>query len=291
MSNFELHPIGRVESSLVDRDEAPKQKEGAPSAWLVFDASVASGLRDLHAGDDVVILTWLDRADREQLVVHPQDDVANPLTGVFSTRSADRPNPIGLHEARVLEVDGARIRVDQLEALDGTPIVDLKPVLAPRRAGEAHATAGAPWADVVRDAPALATFGAGRLAAAPCYLATGLASGAPRVHPVTPVVADDALFVFMEPTSPKGRDLRERGWFALHSGVPDNSGTGGEFTVRGRGVAVDDDDRRAHAKRAASYDVEDRYVLFELLVAEARAKGYGDVPLPDPASWRAADGA
>ena len=127
-----LTVIGHVESPLTDPAAAPKQgREGAPEAWLVFDGDVAAGLRDLHEGDRVIVLTWLHRASRDVLVVHPRDDPANPETGVFSTRSADRPNPIGLHEATVLAVDGTRVRVDRLEAVDGTPILDVKPVLSP----------------------------------------------------------------------------------------------------------------------------------------------------------------
>jgi tRNA-Thr(GGU) m(6)t(6)A37 methyltransferase TsaA len=128
----ELIPIGRVESSLTDPATAPKQgTEGAQEAWLVFAADVLAGLGDIRAGDQVIVLTWLDRARRDVLRVHPRDDPANPETGVFSTRSADRPNPIGLHPVEVLEVDGPRIRVRNLEAVDGTPIVDVKPVLGP----------------------------------------------------------------------------------------------------------------------------------------------------------------
>jgi len=131
---YEIRPIGSVESSLTDRSEAPKQGfEGAPEAWLVFDPTVATGIRDLRVGDEVWVLTWLDRADRTVLAVHPRDDPRNPLTGVFSTRSADRPNPVGLHRVRVLAVDGLRVRVSDLEALDGTPIVDVKPVIADGR--------------------------------------------------------------------------------------------------------------------------------------------------------------
>ena len=128
--DLELRPIGRVESSLVDPAAAPKQGfEGAPDAWLVFEEDVADGLRDLRVGTEVLVLTWLDRADRDVLAVHPRDDPANPLTGVFSTRSADRPNPIGLHPVQILAIDGLRIQVRHLEALDGTPILDVKPVL------------------------------------------------------------------------------------------------------------------------------------------------------------------
>jgi tRNA-Thr(GGU) m(6)t(6)A37 methyltransferase TsaA len=126
----ELHPIGIVESPLSDRAEAPKQgDEGAPDAWLVFDASVTAGLEGIAAGDALLVLTWLDRARRDVLRVYPRGDVSRGEHGVFTTRSPDRPNPIGLHRVRVAEVDGTRIRVHDLEALDGTPIVDVKPVL------------------------------------------------------------------------------------------------------------------------------------------------------------------
>jgi tRNA-Thr(GGU) m(6)t(6)A37 methyltransferase TsaA len=127
---FELRPIGRVESTLVDPASAPKQgTEGAPEAWLAFDVAVGEGLADVRAGDEVLVLTWLHRASRDVLVVHPRDDPSAPERGVFSTRSADRPNPIGIHRTQVVEVDGLRIRVRNLEAVDGTPVVDLKPVL------------------------------------------------------------------------------------------------------------------------------------------------------------------
>jgi tRNA-Thr(GGU) m(6)t(6)A37 methyltransferase TsaA len=124
-------PIGWVRSPLTDREHAPKQgHEGAPEAWLVFGARFREGLRDLRAGKEVLVLTWLDRADRETLEVHPRDDEGVPLHGVFSTRSQDRPNPIGLHRVGILEVvDGLRFRVRDIEALDGTPILDVKPVL------------------------------------------------------------------------------------------------------------------------------------------------------------------
>src|SRR5262249_47411508 len=112
--------------------------------------------------------------------------------------------------------------------------------------------------------------------------------GAPRVHPVTPILTPDGLFLFMEPTSPKGRDLRERGWFALHNGVPDTQGSGGEFAAVGRGRLVDDPAVRAAAAAAASYAPADRYVLFELRLSEARCHGYGDVPLPARRRWSAA---
>jgi tRNA-Thr(GGU) m(6)t(6)A37 methyltransferase TsaA len=127
---FSLQPIGRVESPLEDRATAPKQgDEGAPDAWLVFAPAVGEGLRDLQVGSEVILLTWLDRARRDVLAVHPRDDPARPLTGVFSTRSPDRPNPIGLHRVKILAIDGLRVRVGNLEALNGTPIVDVKPAL------------------------------------------------------------------------------------------------------------------------------------------------------------------
>ena len=128
---MELVPIGTVESTLVERAAAPKQgHEGAPDAWLVLDAKLADGLDGIHQGDEILVLTWLDRAERTVLRVHPRDDPANPERGVFSTRSADRPNPIGLHRVQVLVIDGRRIRVRNLEALNGTPILDVKPVLS-----------------------------------------------------------------------------------------------------------------------------------------------------------------
>jgi tRNA-Thr(GGU) m(6)t(6)A37 methyltransferase TsaA len=127
-----LRVVGRVESPLVDPARAPKQGfEGAPESVLVFVPEVREALANLRAGDDVLVLTWLDRADRGTLAVHPRDDVSRPLTGVFSTRSADRPNPIGLHRVRIVAIDGLRLRVRDLEAVDGTPVLDVKPVLAP----------------------------------------------------------------------------------------------------------------------------------------------------------------
>lgn len=130
---YELHPIGRVESPLVDRSTAPRQgNEGSPEAWLHFDARFSEALRDLRAGDDVILLTWLDRARRDVLEVRPRGNPANALQGVFNTRSPDRPNPIGLHRVRILAIEGLRMRVADLEAIDGTPIVDVKPVLDPR---------------------------------------------------------------------------------------------------------------------------------------------------------------
>jgi len=129
-TSYELRPIGYVESPLVDRAAAPKQGiEGAPPAWLVFDAKVAEGLRDFAAGADILVLTWLHQARRDVLAVHPRGDPRNPETGVFSTRSPDRPNPIGLHRVHIEAIDGLRVLVRDLEAVDGTPIVDVKPVL------------------------------------------------------------------------------------------------------------------------------------------------------------------
>jgi tRNA-Thr(GGU) m(6)t(6)A37 methyltransferase TsaA len=128
---MELVAIGSVESPLVDPATAPKQgNEGSPDAWLVFDTELVDGLDGIREGDDILVLTWLDRAQRDVLRVHPRDNPANPERGVFSTRSADRPNPIGLHRVQVMVIDGRRLRVRDLEALDGTPILDVKPVLS-----------------------------------------------------------------------------------------------------------------------------------------------------------------
>jgi tRNA-Thr(GGU) m(6)t(6)A37 methyltransferase TsaA len=128
--DLSLIPIGHVESPLVDPADAPKQGfEGAPEAWLVLEERVLEGLDGIMPGARVIVLTWLDRARRNVLRVHPRDDVRNPERGVFSTRSADRPNPIGLHEVEVLSIEGNRVQVRHLEALDGTPVLDLKPVI------------------------------------------------------------------------------------------------------------------------------------------------------------------
>ena len=143
------------------------------------------------------------------------------------------------------------------------------------------------WGEFSAAEPELAAFGAGRLLIAPAYLATVRRNGAPRVHPVTPIISAAGLFLFMEPTSPKRRDLRERGWYALHNGVPDTDGSGGEFFVSGKGYAVGDGATRAVAVEAASYDPAEQYVLFELKLAEARCHGYGDVPLPARRRWSA----
>ncbi|MBV9059861.1 MAG: tRNA (N6-threonylcarbamoyladenosine(37)-N6)-methyltransferase TrmO [Pseudonocardiales bacterium] len=128
-----MRPIGWVESSLTDPATAPKQgEEGSPEAWLVFDRSVSVGLANLRAGTEVIVLTWLHRANRDVLRVHPRDDPANPEQGVFSTRSPHRPNPIGLHRVTIVSIEGSRMPVRNLEALNATPIVDVKPVLDPR---------------------------------------------------------------------------------------------------------------------------------------------------------------
>jgi tRNA-Thr(GGU) m(6)t(6)A37 methyltransferase TsaA len=125
-------PIGWVESPLVDRAQAPSQgDEGAPPAWLVLEPLVAEGIRDMHAGDHIIVLTWLDRARRNVLSTRPRDDPDRRPHGVFSTRSPDRPNPIGLHRVEILAVEGLRILVSNLEALNGTPLLDIKPVLGP----------------------------------------------------------------------------------------------------------------------------------------------------------------
>ena len=126
-----LTPVGWVESSLQDLAEAPKQgDEGAPDAWLAMREDVLDALNGVEVGDELLVLTWLDRARRDVLKVHPRSDASRPPQGVFATRSPDRPNPIGLHRVEVAEVDGNRLRVRPLEALDGTPILDLKPVLS-----------------------------------------------------------------------------------------------------------------------------------------------------------------
>jgi tRNA-Thr(GGU) m(6)t(6)A37 methyltransferase TsaA len=126
----QLHAIGVVRSPLTRRADAPRQgKEGAPDATIVVDAAYADALEGIRVGDELVLLAWLHEADRSVLQVHPRDDESRPLTGVFATRSSDRPNPIGLHEVTVLGIDGLELAVGPLEAIDGTPVVDIKPVL------------------------------------------------------------------------------------------------------------------------------------------------------------------
>jgi len=153
------------------------------------------------------------------------------------------------------------------------------------RSASVHDVRMISWGEFVRTESEMASFGADRLGERPAYLATVRKSGAPRVHPVTPIFTSDGLFLFMEPASPKGRDLRERGRFALHNGVPDNEGSGGEFYMSGRGVAVEDAAVRLTAVQAAGYEPAESYVLFELKVSEARCKGYGDVELPTRRRW------
>lgn len=127
---MELRAIGSVSSLLADRQAAPKQgDEGSPEATVEIVPEFEPALEGIAVGDEVLLLTWLDRADREVLTTHPRDDRSRPEIGVFATRSPDRPNPIGLHRVRVLALDGPRLRVADLEALDGTPVLDLKPVL------------------------------------------------------------------------------------------------------------------------------------------------------------------
>jgi tRNA-Thr(GGU) m(6)t(6)A37 methyltransferase TsaA len=130
VTGFELKPIGTVESSLTDPAAAPKQgHEGAPDAWLALDPALVEAFAGIRPGARVIVLTWFHRARRDLHRVHPRDDPATPMQGVFNTRSADRPNPIGLHEVEVLAVEGARLHVRPLEAVGGTPVVDVKPVL------------------------------------------------------------------------------------------------------------------------------------------------------------------
>jgi tRNA-Thr(GGU) m(6)t(6)A37 methyltransferase TsaA len=127
---MELVAVATVESPLTDRATAPKQgDEGAPEAWLNFEPAYADALDGIEEGAELFLLTWFDRADRDVLRVHPRDDLSRPQQGVFTTRSSDRPNPVGLHRVTVLALDGLRMRVSNLEALDGTPVVDVKPVL------------------------------------------------------------------------------------------------------------------------------------------------------------------
>jgi tRNA-Thr(GGU) m(6)t(6)A37 methyltransferase TsaA len=130
MMDMLLTPIGVVRSPLTAPEDAPKQGyEGAPSAWIELDPTLAAGLDGLAVGQEIIVISWLHQARRDLLAVHPRDNLQAPLTGVFATRSADRPNPLGLHRVQILAIVGTSLRVGPLEAVDGTPIVDIKPAL------------------------------------------------------------------------------------------------------------------------------------------------------------------
>lgn len=133
-TQYMIVSVGHVRSTLISLDDAPMQgDEGAPEAWLEIAPSAVQALAGIKSGDELIVLTWLHLAERDVLQVHPRGDLNRPLTGVFATRSPDRPNPIGLHRVLVLDVTGQQIRVAPLEAIDGTPVIDIKPVLAQAR--------------------------------------------------------------------------------------------------------------------------------------------------------------
>ena len=134
MTSYDLKPIGLVRSPLKTIEDAPRQgSEGGPSAWIEILPEFEAALNGIALGSEVMVFTWLHRARRDSLEVHPRDDPKKPITGVFATRSADRPNPIGLHPVKVLEVDGLRLKVWPLEAIDRTPVIDIKPALKESR--------------------------------------------------------------------------------------------------------------------------------------------------------------
>jgi tRNA-Thr(GGU) m(6)t(6)A37 methyltransferase TsaA len=130
-TSYSLYPVGFLRSPLTDRGAAPNQgREGAPDAWLEVDAAVAEGLEGIAVGDELIVITWLHQSGRDILKTYPRNDQTRPLTGVFATRSPDRPNPLGLHRVTVREIAGTRVKVGPVEAIDGTPVVDIKPVLS-----------------------------------------------------------------------------------------------------------------------------------------------------------------
>jgi tRNA-Thr(GGU) m(6)t(6)A37 methyltransferase TsaA len=132
---YTIEPIGVIRSELTSREAAPHQGyEGAPEAWIEVNQTVGEGLEGIAAGDEIIVITWFHQADRDVLKVHPRGDRNMPLTGVFATRAPVRPNPLGLHRVTVLEIAGNRLRVEPIEAIDGTPVVDIKPVLPPQSA-------------------------------------------------------------------------------------------------------------------------------------------------------------
>lgn len=128
--DFLLKPIGFVESPITEREKAPSQgDEGAPDVWINLEKNIAEGLDGIHVGDEVIVLTWFHQSKRDVLKLHPRWDKNNPLTGVFATRSPDRPNPIGIHPVTILQIEDSKIKVSNLEAIHGTPVIDLKPVI------------------------------------------------------------------------------------------------------------------------------------------------------------------
>jgi tRNA-Thr(GGU) m(6)t(6)A37 methyltransferase TsaA len=128
--NFSLKAIGFVESPIKQREAAPSQgDEGAPDVWITLNKDVAEGLEGVHVGDKMIVLTWFHQSKRDVLKLHPRWDKNNPLTGVFATRSPDRPNPIGLHPVTVLAIDGTKLKVSNMEAIHETPVIDIKPVI------------------------------------------------------------------------------------------------------------------------------------------------------------------
>ena len=130
MEEYQVKPIGFIRSELKDVQAAPSfYTQGAPDAWLELDPAFSAGLERMQVGDEIIVLTWLHLAQRDVLQVHPQGNLSKPLTGVFLTRSPDRPNPIGLHRARVLKIEGLNLRIGPIEAVDGTPVLDIKPVV------------------------------------------------------------------------------------------------------------------------------------------------------------------
>ena len=129
-TSYTLQPIGHIRSDLTTREAAPRQgHEGAPDAWIDVAESAAQALHGIAVGDALIILTWFHLSARDVLQVHPRGEIENPLTGVFATRSPERPNPIGLHRVTVLEINGNSLKVGPIEAIDGTPVIDIKPVL------------------------------------------------------------------------------------------------------------------------------------------------------------------
>lgn len=137
-STYELHPIGVIRSSLKRREDAPRQGwKGAPAAWIELREELAAALQGIEVGHELVIITWLHRSERDILQVHPRGDHDRPMRGVFSTRAPVRPNPLGIHPVTVLEVDGSRLKVEPMEAIDRTPVVDIKAAHSSSRDGSA----------------------------------------------------------------------------------------------------------------------------------------------------------
>jgi len=246
VTRYDLDPVGVVASPLTDRADAPKQgHEGAPDAWIVLRPEVADGARELTVGAELLVFTWLHQSARDVLRVHPRSDATVPERGVFDTRSPDRPNPIGLHQVRILAVDGARIEVAGLEAIDGTPVLDLKPVL--RAPGVAGPT---------RDRPQRVRDTLARLRGdVDAWVATADPdTGTPHLVPLSMLWDDETLWFATATATPTARNLRANPRLRVGLGHTRDVVLMAGTVVRTVAAAEVDDDLGDRFARATGFD-------------------------------------